>query len=158
MKCNHIIELLPLYLLDELSATQQKTIDEHLINCPGCAEQLDQLKETFNLLENRPAEKMSELQKVELENQLLKLTLLNKSGSNTGYLRKALLVAASIAIFIIGFSTQQIYRSFYYQPRPLQTEEYNLPENFQPTFSQKLSPTGLMVIAKGKKALAEAEK
>lgn len=156
MKCNHIIEILPLYLLDELTEAQKEKIETHLKDCQSCAEELAALQALFNTLENQPGAKMSPIQKIELENRLLKQSLHKQvNPSRTGYMKKAVLIAASIAIFFIGYTTHKIYIDYGVMYYPLPQEHYNLPENFQPTFSQKTSPQGLMVIAKGKKALAE---
>lgn len=60
MECEHIENLLSLYLEDELTAEERRTVKEHLESCANCSALFDLLRETQESLVNFPQAEISE--------------------------------------------------------------------------------------------------
>ena len=50
-ECKKYQELLPDYVAEELSSDVREKLDQHLVTCPGCQAELQQLKSTLEILE-----------------------------------------------------------------------------------------------------------
>ena len=51
MKCEIILDLLPLYIDDVVSETTRNAVEEHMSNCKNCKEQYETLKKGFDVIE-----------------------------------------------------------------------------------------------------------
>jgi predicted anti-sigma-YlaC factor YlaD len=88
MKCEHIKQLLPVYLNDELDHQQSVKVKNHLDTCSGCQSELAEMQEMEILLETHlKPEPAPDLQ-----------VKSNKSKSRTYYFRY---VAAAVLVCVI---------------------------------------------------------
>jgi len=49
MSCHELVELITDYLEGSLAASERKRFEEHLADCPGCRNYLDQMRTTVRL-------------------------------------------------------------------------------------------------------------
>jgi len=103
MDCKHIEDLFSLYLEDELSREQRKSVDLHLDSCPECRELLALIKETNEALSVFPEIEVS----AQLKSRLYEIPTQKKrfSFNLNALLRPALQpVFAGATIFLILIS------------------------------------------------------
>ncbi|MFC9555748.1 anti-sigma factor family protein [Rhodococcus sp. NPDC056960] len=58
MDCQDLVELVTAYLEDELDPDARARFETHLDICTGCANYLDQMRQTVDTLGSLPAEKL----------------------------------------------------------------------------------------------------
>ncbi len=56
MNCNEVNDYLSLYIDDELSEEEKKSMDEHLKNCPDCSKELEEYRKIIQALRELPDE------------------------------------------------------------------------------------------------------
>ena len=66
LTCHEMVEIITDYLEDALSAEDRRRVEEHLAICPGCANYLEQMRETIRLTGMLSEEQIPEGQKQEL--------------------------------------------------------------------------------------------
>ena len=66
LTCHEMVEIITDYLEDALSAEDRRRVEEHLAICPGCANYLEQMRETIRLTGLLTEEQIPEEQKQEL--------------------------------------------------------------------------------------------
>lgn len=54
ISCRDVVELVTEYLEGALPASDRVTFEQHLADCPGCAEYLAQMRETIRLTGESP--------------------------------------------------------------------------------------------------------
>lgn len=60
-ECKKYQELLSEYLAEELSPDVREKLDQHLVTCPGCQAELQQLKSTLEILDEQRKTSVSEI-------------------------------------------------------------------------------------------------
>ena len=60
MKCNEINDILPLYADKELSSEEMQKIEEHILSCEHCKNELNEYKNILNILKSMPDEEPPE--------------------------------------------------------------------------------------------------
>lgn len=112
MKCDKILELLPLYAENMLSKEEQGAVCEHLAACPSCQEELRFLKKITEEASNLPEIELSKGFDEALRNKLLAEK--NKTAPAFYYKKhwkKMFAVVASVAV--IALSVTALNTEFY---------------------------------------------
>jgi anti-sigma factor RsiW len=50
LTCQEVVELVTEYLEDALLPEMRRQLEEHIVDCPGCATSLEQVRQTVGLL------------------------------------------------------------------------------------------------------------
>jgi len=66
LTCHEMVEIITDYLEGALPAEDRRRVEEHLAICPGCANYLEQMRETIRLTGLLTEEQIPEEQKQEL--------------------------------------------------------------------------------------------
>lgn len=66
LQCRQAVELVTDYLEDRLSGRQRRRFEEHLAQCPGCAEYLQQIRTSIAALQRVESEALSPAAQTEL--------------------------------------------------------------------------------------------
>ncbi|MBI2238413.1 MAG: zf-HC2 domain-containing protein [Actinobacteria bacterium] len=66
LSCNEVVEIITDYLEDALPPDGRRRVEEHLAICPGCANYLEQMRETIRLTGMLTEEQIPEDQKQHL--------------------------------------------------------------------------------------------
>ncbi len=59
LPCQELVELVTAYLDDELDAETQTRFEQHIAHCSGCANYLQQFRQTISLLGSLGVERLS---------------------------------------------------------------------------------------------------
>ena len=108
MNCKDFRELLPLAAAQNLSDESRQEVEQHLAECPDCRLAYEELKATVDLLTGGEADDLSDIERLRLENQVLRR--LSSSGEARAQrvqfsaVRTALRFAAVIALLAIGYT------------------------------------------------------
>ena len=66
MSCKELVELATEYLEETMSAPDRARLEQHLENCPGCVNYLEQMGQTLSVLGHIPEEEVSTKAQAEL--------------------------------------------------------------------------------------------
>lgn len=66
IRCDEVVELVTDYLEGHLDPATVAEVEAHLELCPGCAEYLDQMRQTLRTVGQVPLESLSETAKADL--------------------------------------------------------------------------------------------
>jgi anti-sigma factor RsiW len=50
LTCKELVEIVTDYLEDRLSAVERQRFEQHLVGCEGCANYLDQMRQTIRMV------------------------------------------------------------------------------------------------------------
>ena len=160
MNCRKYQDKLALLALGDLPRAERETLEAHIKDCPACRSEYESLCEVVSLYSPQPEDKLTAIDKLTLENnvlhQLLKDRQSRKMRARPRTLTYLLRLAAAILIFFAGyaapaFMTQTI------SPRQatIGVGEKILAgqQNRALVSGLRFSADGLKVIARGKSAL-----
>ena len=106
MKCNTYVDLIPLYLLDELADQEKSAVKQHLDNCSSCQTEYQEMLKTIEACSENQPENLSEVEQLRLQNSIYRSVLANQTEPKK-YSFPALTyitrTAAAILIFASGF-------------------------------------------------------
>ncbi|MBO0320756.1 HEAT repeat domain-containing protein [Muricauda sp. CAU 1633] len=116
MEKNHVLELIPEYLDGVLPVEIQKQVEEHLLKCPKCQKEMEEMKLLFNALDtevvavpsDRLKAKFEEALEAEKENMGQVVSLTSRKRSN--WASNLLKVAASIALLVAAFQMGSLFQ------------------------------------------------
>lgn len=163
MNCEKYIDMIPLFLLDELDGPAAEELKEHIKECKSCRIELEDMKLTISALESSNARELSELECLRVQNEVYKSLFKTSTSKQITTLRITRIftrIAAAVVIFMAGYGTSffMINNSHLHQNgQSANIEEYTLSQDHKLDLSgYKFTPEGLKVIAKGKKAFLES--
>lgn len=160
MNCGKYLDLLPLRAIDELTPAEKKMLDAHIEECHDCRAEADRLEELTRTLQLPPGDGMTELEKLKLENVMLRrLTRIrtNKASARVTLSRGLLRVAATVMLVASGFLLATLFNHQTSSPRisnaVIENQMASLTENPRIAAGHRFSAAGLKLIARGRNAL-----
>jgi anti-sigma factor RsiW len=82
IRCDHVVELLTDYLEGALDSATVAEFEAHLALCPGCAEYLEQIRDTVRRLGRVSLEELSDPARTRLLTAFEALSVAHRSGSD----------------------------------------------------------------------------
>lgn len=155
MTCEECRDRLPLIILDEIDPETRAEIDAHLNDCPGCRAELENLGKTSRLLTNDPADDLTRIERLELENAVFRRLAdksIQASPSRPLALTYILRIAAAVALVVIGYGARVLVAEPPEAAGPVEIRCSEIDEAIGS--GMRFSAAGLKVIARGRQALA----
>ncbi|KAA3632778.1 MAG: zf-HC2 domain-containing protein [Calditrichaeota bacterium] len=154
MNCKRFKELIPLYVLNELTGDEKSDVDNHLETCEECKIEITEYQEMINILSTKNESGVSKNELKEIKNSVYTSVLQSavRAKPESNIVKNILQIAAAVIIFFAGYSVSSFY-SASYQPInrfTINQSESELTESFK---IYKNSKIGLKIIAKGKNAI-----
>jgi len=154
--CKSFIDELALMALDELSENEMQRINQHLAECASCAEHFKELQEVTLMLGHSPADKITELEKLQIENAVYRRLAYSPTASpRQSWIGTTLRLAAALALICLGY----VGGIFSIESRPLRPEPLSVESQLasyewnKNVASFRFSPQGLKLIARGRESL-----
>lgn len=106
MNCDAYKEKLPLFAFDELDEMQRADVERHVASCPDCAAELAEFSALVAEFSGSGSEGLSELEKLKIENEVLKASLNIQSDTSSHPFAGSgfICIAAAIVLIFVGFS------------------------------------------------------
>ena len=162
MSCDKFKELILDNLLEEPDANNNPELRKHINTCNACRLEYERIQSAVQALKPGKGEGLSLVEKLRLENNIYEARLKRLSGGNLGilWLKRLAAIAAALIFFFLGYSIRSLHQVSL-PDRNMASAEKNIEELMNAPFSrisgQHISPQGLLLIAKGSKALQEYE-
>ncbi|MBN1570231.1 MAG: hypothetical protein JXA73_20485 [Acidobacteria bacterium] len=160
MNCDKFKELILDSILEESDSPDSMELQKHIRTCSACRIEFEQIQSAVRTLKPGAGEELSLVEKLRIENKIYEARLKRLSGKrfrNT-WIKRLTAIAAAVFFFFLGYSIRTTLPG----NRPIKDrasykesieERMNL--QFARIYGQRISPRGLLLIAKGEKALEE---
>ena len=157
--------MIPLAVLDELDDDRRQRLDAHLNECEACHREMAELSEIGAMLADQPEDRLSELERLRIENKVLR-RLAAGHGSATSsalrpYTRILSRVAAALILFLIGYLARPAVTDWFNgEPPVAQTDQLLVLKQIDRSVGSghRFSGEGLKLILHGRNALEETIK
>jgi predicted anti-sigma-YlaC factor YlaD len=147
--------------MGELTPDQAERVKDHLALCEDCRRKFDDISLVVRQLSTDETEGLSEIEKLRLENKVLRrltLPVTGERGAGPYLFRQLWRVAAVAAVLVVGYFSYPVL-----SPERKEQSEGGRPTvstmvsagDVQLSGSMRLSGQGLRVIARGKKVLGD---
>jgi hypothetical protein len=162
MSCDTFKELILDSVLEESDTYERSALKKHISTCSACRIEYEQIQSAVRSLKPDAGEGLSLVEKLRIENKIYaaRLNRLSSRRSGNMWIKRLTAIAAALFFFFLGYSIRTIAPN----NRPIQdtaSSEKNIEKriNLQLArlYGQRISPRGLLLIAKGEKALKEYE-
>lgn len=161
MNCDRCKDLLPLKATGDLDEKELDELEGHLAECSECRNEAAEFDQLTASLARSDSDRLTELERLKLENALLKKLIAPRTGrrSASGFPARRVLVrlAASIVLVVAGFFLNSVLRS---QSERAEAESdrmlltlSSVSDNTGIATGHRFSAAGLKLIARGKSAL-----
>ena len=163
MSCDKFREIMLEVILGDQNIDEHAGLLQHIKQCEDCRLEYDQLGTAVGTIKPLPDESLSPMEKLELENKIYKARLSKLSTGNINkhvFLKRIAAIAAAFLFFILGFSSRPFYQNRFDLKEMASTEkriEDVIRRQIAGSSGQRVSPRGLLLIAKGKKAIEQHE-
>jgi hypothetical protein len=149
-------------IMEESDSPETIELQKHIRTCSTCHREYEQIQSAVQALNPGTGEGLSLVEKLQLENKIYEACLNRLSGRRSGnmWLNRLAAIAAALFFFFLGYSIKTVVPD----NRPLQDiassgkgieERMNL--QLARIYGHRISPRGLLLIAKGEKALEKYE-
>jgi hypothetical protein len=160
MSCDKFKELIMDSVLEESHTHERSELQQHIRTCNACRIEYEQIQSAVQALKPDGGEGLSLVEKLQIENKLYEARLNRLSSRHSGNLwfKRLAAIAAAIFFFFLGYSMKTAVKD----NRPIQDmasskegidERTNL--EYARLYGQRISPRGLLLIAKGERVLRE---
>jgi hypothetical protein len=162
MSCDRFKELILDSILDESDTHDIIELQKHISICNACRIEYEQIQSAVKALRPDSGEALSLVEKLRLENKLYEARLNRLSGRRSGnpWLKRLAAIAAAVFFFIFGYSIRTMVPDNRATRDMASTEkiiEARMNLQLSRIYGQRVSPRGLLLIAKGEKALEKYE-
>ena len=154
--CKTFIDKLALLALGELEENETRQVNQHLAECASCADNFKRLQEVTSILGHSPADEITEVEKLQIENAVYRRLALSPSPSTRqSWIGITLRLAAALLLITLGY----VGGTFSLESQPLRPEPLSAQSQLanldwkENIASYRLSPQGLKLIAKGRESL-----
>ena len=160
MRCEQYFEMLPLYVSGDLTGDERAGLKQHLSECVRCRAERDRLSEVARMLAPSANDRLSELEKLRMENDILKRLVSGDKTESAPRRSSAtsliIRIAVAAAIFIIGFSVRPLVPVSDQAP-PVASATLTDLAKYSSDFNagMRFSKQGLRLIARGKSGLTD---
>jgi hypothetical protein len=162
MSCDTFKELILDSVLEDSDTYERSELQKHISTCSACRIEYEQIQSAVRSLKPDAGEGLSLVEKLRIENKIYAARLNRLSGRRSGNMRikRLTAIAAALFFFFLGYSI----RTMAPNNRPIQDTassgkniEKRINLQLARLYGQRISPRGLLLIAKGEKALQEYE-
>lgn len=161
MSCEQYKEMMLDSILGEQDINENARLLQHISECKDCRLEYDRICAAVDVIKPQEDENLSPIEKLKLENAIYKarLSRLSASRSYTNvFFKRIAAVAAAFLFMFVGFSIRQFYQERVdLKGREMAEERIGdvIRQQDYLSYGQRMSPQGLLLIAKGKKALEQ---
>lgn len=162
MSCDNFNELILDSILKDSDTHNKIELQKHIKTCNKCRLEYEQIQSAVKALSPDTSEGLTLVEKLQLENEIYEDRLRRLSGRNSGivWFKRLTAVAAALFFFFLGYSIRSVSPDNL-PAQNMASDEKSIEKRMNLQLSrisgQRVSPRGLLLIAKGKKALEEYE-
>lgn len=158
MPCDKFQEFMLDHILEELDSSDAMEFGKHIASCRACRMEYEQIQSAVEALKPGAEDALSLVEKLRLENTIYAARLRRLSGGRLRnvWIQRLTATAAAVLIFLLGYSLKTMVpngRSIHDAAPANEKIEARIDPKLVRQYGQRISSRGLLLIAKGEKAL-----